>query len=83
MITSPRKLCVGGVNAGCDSAHFKTRGVTFNPSVIKLNLTRKVGQMHLYKKEEELIKHMLMEYLSLWDHHNNTYGLMRVLHKSP
>ena len=31
MITSPRKLCVGGVNAGCDSAHFKTRGVSFQP----------------------------------------------------
>ena len=29
MITSPRKLCVGGVNAGCDSAHFNTRGVSF------------------------------------------------------
>ena len=29
MITSPRKLCVGGVNAGCDSAHFYTRGVSF------------------------------------------------------
>ena len=24
MITSPTKLCVGGVNAGCDSAHFNT-----------------------------------------------------------
>ena len=29
MITSPRKLCVGGVNAGCDSAHFHTRGTRF------------------------------------------------------
>ena len=29
MVTSPRKLCVGGVNAGCDSAHFNTRGVSF------------------------------------------------------
>ena len=29
MITSPRKLCVDGVNAGCDSAHFHTRGVSF------------------------------------------------------
>ena len=29
MISSPRKLCVGGVNAGCDSAHFNTRGVSF------------------------------------------------------
>ena len=29
MITSPRKLCVGGVNAGCDSAVFYTRGVKF------------------------------------------------------
>ena len=29
MITSPRKLCVGEVNAGCDSAHFHTRGVNF------------------------------------------------------
>ena len=29
MITSPQKLCVGGVNAGCDSAHFNTRGVSF------------------------------------------------------
>ena len=29
MITSPRKLCVGGVNAGCDSTHFNTRGVSF------------------------------------------------------
>ena len=29
MITSPRKLCVGGVNAGCDSAHFHTRGIHF------------------------------------------------------
>ena len=29
MITSPRKLCVGGINAGCDSAHFHTRGVNF------------------------------------------------------
>ena len=29
MITSPRRLCVGGVNAGCDSAHFHTRGVSF------------------------------------------------------
>ena len=29
MITSPGKLCVGGVNAGCDSAHFHTRGVCF------------------------------------------------------
>ena len=30
MITLARKrLCVGGVNAGCDSAHFNTRGVSF------------------------------------------------------
>ena len=29
MLTSPRKLCVGGVNAGCESAHFSTRGVKF------------------------------------------------------
>ena len=29
MITSPRNLCVGGENAGCDSAHFNTRGVKF------------------------------------------------------
>ena len=29
MITSPKKLCVGGVNAGCDSALFHTRGVKF------------------------------------------------------
>ena len=29
MITSPRKLCVGRENAGCDSAHFPTRGVSF------------------------------------------------------
>ena len=29
MITSPRKLCVGGVNRGCDSAFFYTRGVKF------------------------------------------------------
>ena len=29
MITSPKKLCVGGVNAGCDSAHFHTRGIHF------------------------------------------------------
>ena len=29
MITSPRKLCVGRVNAGCDSAHFHTSGVKF------------------------------------------------------
>ena len=28
-ITSPRKFCVGGVNVGCDSAHFHTRGVRF------------------------------------------------------
>ena len=28
-ITSPRKICVGGVNAGCDSAHFHTRGVRY------------------------------------------------------
>jgi len=29
-ITSPRRLCVGGVDAGCDSAHFSTNGVTFD-----------------------------------------------------
>ena len=29
MITSPKKLCVGGVNAGCDSAHFNTKGIKF------------------------------------------------------
>ena len=29
MISSPKKLCVGGVNGGCDSAHFNTRGVSF------------------------------------------------------
>ena len=29
MITSPKNLCVGGVNAGCDSALFNTRGVKF------------------------------------------------------
>ena len=29
MITSPKKLCVGGVNPGCDSALFNTRGVKF------------------------------------------------------
>ena len=29
MITSPRKFCVGEENAGCDSAHFNTRGVSF------------------------------------------------------
>ena len=29
MVTSPKKLCVGGVNKGCDSAHFNTRGVRF------------------------------------------------------
>ena len=29
MITSPRNLCAGGVNRGCDSAHFNTRGVSF------------------------------------------------------
>ena len=29
MITSPKKLCIGGVNAGYDSAHFHTRGVRF------------------------------------------------------
>ena len=29
MISSPRKFCVGGVNAGCDSAHFNTRGISF------------------------------------------------------
>ena len=28
-VTFPRKLCVGRVNAGCDSAHFNTRGVSF------------------------------------------------------
>ena len=27
MITSPKKLCVGGVNGGCDSAVFNTRGL--------------------------------------------------------
>ena len=29
MIASPRKLCDGGVNTGCDSALFNTRGVSF------------------------------------------------------
>ena len=29
MISSPRKLCVGGASAGCDSAHFNTGGVSF------------------------------------------------------
>ena len=29
IITSLRKLCVGGVKAGCDSAHFHTGGVSF------------------------------------------------------
>ena len=28
-ITSPKTLCVGGVNAGCDSAHFNASGVSF------------------------------------------------------
>ena len=30
MITSPRKFCVGGENAGCNSAHFHTKGITFH-----------------------------------------------------
>ena len=29
MIASPRKLCVGNINAGCNSAHFNTRGINF------------------------------------------------------
>ena len=29
IITSPKKLCVGGVNGGCNSAIFNTRGVKF------------------------------------------------------
>ena len=29
MITSPKILCVGGVNRGCDSALFYTRGIKF------------------------------------------------------
>ena len=29
MLTSPKKLCISGVNSGCESAHFKTRGVSF------------------------------------------------------
>ena len=29
-ITSPRRLCVGGLAAGCDSAHFSTNGVEFD-----------------------------------------------------
>ena len=65
MITSPKKLCVGGVNAGCDSAVFNTRGVTFQHicGQTNANPTKRNGQMHLVQAKQ-LMKYMLMEYLS-------------------
>jgi len=29
-ITSPRKLCLGGITAGCDPAHFTTHKAAFD-----------------------------------------------------
>ena len=62
MITSPKKLCVGGVNAGCDSALFNSRGINFSISVVKPNPTKRDGQMHSDKQQaKRLMKYMLME----------------------
>ena len=47
MITSPRRLCIGGLNAGCDSAIFYTKSVCFSTSVVRQNLIRKELRMHL------------------------------------
>ena len=66
MISSPRKLCTGGVNLECDSAHFHTRGVKFQQSVVKQNPTKKDGQMHLQKQQaEELMKYNYVDGLSI------------------
>ena len=78
MITSPIKLCVGGVNAGCDSAHFNTKGVKFQHICGQTKSYQKgfpdAFQQTTGKGIDEIF--MLMEYLSPWDHHDNMYGLM-------
>ena len=66
MIISPRKLCVSGVNAGCDSAHFHTRGVNFQHICGQTKAYQK-GTPDAFNKNlpKELMKCLLMEYLTL------------------
>ena len=65
MITSPRKLCVGGVNAGitagCYSAHFNTRGVKFQ-HICGQSKSYQKGTPDALEETKELMKYKLMEY---------------------
>ena len=61
MITTPKKLCVGGVNRRCDSTIFYTKGVKFQHICSQTKSYQKDGQMHLYiQQERQLMKYMLM-----------------------
>ena len=75
----PKILCVGGVNAGCDSAHFNTRGVTFQHICGQTKSYQK-GWPDAFTQASKGIDEIYVNGLSITlGHHGSTFGLMQVL----